>query len=139
MKTTSPKILRKDYILVLLVSVTYFLTIQNVIPSYVNLIIAVLVSLYFFPIKLFIGNDFVKFPNKKKILVALSYYIVSNVITLTALVAYMDDLAFLHTTIFIYGLINLVFLFYFYFTENVSYNFILTCCVTILVSAVGSV
>ncbi len=117
----------------------YFLTIKNVIPYYVNLIIAVLVSLYFFPLKLFIGNDFEKFSNKKKILIALSYYIVSTVIALTAIVFYADDMEFLNTAIFIYGLINLAFLFYFYFTENVSYNFILTCCVTILVSAVNSI
>lgn len=119
-------------------SVMYFFTIKNIIPPFVNLIIALMVSIYFFPIKLFIGNDFVKFPIKKKILVALSYYIVSNVIALTALAAYMDDWVFLHTAIFIYGLTNLAFLFYFYFTENVSYNFLLTCCATILISAASS-
>lgn len=133
------KILKRDYILVLIISILYFLTVKNVIPSYVNLIIGVLVSLYFFPLKLFIGKDFVTFPNRKRILIALSYYIVSNIIALTGAVAYMDDWRFLHNAILIYGLINLAFLFYFYFTENVSYNFILTCCVTILISAVSSV
>lgn len=129
---TSKTLLRNDYIFVLLMSVMYFLTIKNVFPTFVYLVIAVLVSIYFFPVKLFLGNEFLSAPNKKKVALALSYYVISNIITLTALIIYVDGKGFLHTTLLIYHIINLAFLLYFHFTENMRYNFVLSFCVVIL-------
>ncbi|HUH27995.1 hypothetical protein [Gelidibacter sp.] len=132
----SKTLLKKDYILVLLQSVMHFLTIKNVIPAVVFLVIAVLVSIYFFPVKLFLRNEFLSESNKKKVVLALSYFVISNIIILTALTVYLDSKGFLHTALLIYSIINLAFLLYFHFKENMRYNFILAFCVVILTSGV---
>ncbi|MCL8008412.1 hypothetical protein M8845_13365 [Gelidibacter japonicus] len=133
---TSKTLLRNDYILVLLMSVMHFLTIKNIIATFVYLVVAVVVSIYFFPVRLFLGNDFLSESNKKKVVLALSYFVISNIITLTALIMYADGKGFLHTTLLIYHIINMAFIFYFHFKENMRYNFILSICVTFLSSAV---
>ncbi|TDU34211.1 hypothetical protein BXY82_2874 [Gelidibacter sediminis] len=136
---TSKRLLRNDYILVLLVSVMYFLAIKDVIAAFVYLVVAVVVSIYFFPARLlFLENDFLREPNKKKVALALSYFVISNIITLTALIIYADGKGFLHTTFLIYSIINLAFLLYFHFQENMRYNFILSIFTTFLSSAVVS-
>ena len=132
-------VLKRDYLLLPILSVLYFLTLKNALPSYIYLISALLVSFYFFPIKLFIGSTLMKSSNTKKIIVLLSYFVISNIIALTILTTYDPDLGFIRTTILIYSLLNLAFLFYFHMTESGSYNFILTCCAVFLTSAVVSV
>lgn len=127
---------KRDYILVLLQSLVHFLTIKNIIPTVVYLVIAVLVSIYFFPIKLLLENKFLGVLNKKKAVLALSYFVISNIITLTALTVYLDSKGFLYTALLIYSLINFAFLLYFHFKENMRYNFILAFCVVILTSSV---
>lgn len=114
----------------------HFLTIKNVIATFVYLVVAVVVSIYFFPVRLFLGNDFLSESNKKKVVLALSYFVICNIITLTALIMYADGKGFLHTTLLIYHIINMAFIFYFHFKENMRYNFILSICVTFLSSAV---
>ena len=128
-------LLKKDYLLVILCSVIYFLTVKGVIPAFTYLALAILISIYFFPVKLFIGNDFLSASNKKKAAKALSYFVVSNIIILNAVIIYVDGKEFLHITLSIYSIINLAFLFYFHFKENMHYNFILSVCATIFSSA----
>ncbi len=132
----SKLVFKRDYILLPILSVLYFLTIKNAIPNYIYLISALLVSFYFFPIKLFLGSSLMKFSNTKKIIVLLSYFVISNIVAMTVLTAYNSDLEFIRTAIFIYSFLNLVFLFYFHYTESAGYNFILTCCAVILSAAV---
>ena len=133
------QILKKDYLVLPILSVLYFLTIKSAIPSLVYLLIALLTSVYFFPIKLFLGSDSTKSTNKKRIVVLLSYFIISNIIVLSSLVAYQADLEFIRIAIPIYSILNIGFLFYFFMTESASYNFILTCCAVFLTSAVAGV
>lgn len=132
----SKLVFKRDYILLPILSVLYFFTIKNAIPSYIYLISALLLSFYFFPIKLFLGSALMKSSNTKKIIVLLSYFVISNIVAMTVLTAYNTDLEFIRTAIFIYSFLNLIFLFYFQFTESGSYNFILTCCTVILSAAV---
>ncbi|TXE07466.1 hypothetical protein ES711_11920 [Gelidibacter salicanalis] len=127
--------IKRDYVLVLLISVLYFLTVKNVVPVVAYLVIAVISSIYFFPVKLFLGDAFDNTSKKKHILAALSYFVTSNIITLTASVFFQEESGFVHTTLGIYALINLGFLFYFYWTEKSRYNVILCCCVLVLTSA----
>lgn len=133
---TLKQILQKDYILLLLLSVLYFLAIKSVLPAFIYLICALLTSFYFFPIKLFLGSALDKNSSSKRIIVLLSYFVIGNIIALTALIAFQSDLDFIRTAIFIYGLVNLAFLIYYHFTESGSYNFMLTVCTVILTSAV---
>ena len=128
--------LKKDYMLLPILSVIYFLTIKSIISSSVYLLISIVISIYFFPIKLFLGNDSTLSNNKRRIVVLLSYFIISNIIALSALVAYQGDLGFIRSGIFIYSLINVSFLIYFHMTERGSYNFILTGCAVIFTTAV---
>ncbi|MCK0125460.1 hypothetical protein MWU76_13765 [Gelidibacter sp. F2691] len=127
--------IKKDYFLVLLISVLYFLTVKNVLPVAAYLVIAIISSIYFFPMKLFLGEAIDNASKKKHILTAFSYFVTSNIITLTALVFFQEEPGFIHTALLIYGLINLGFLIYFYWTEKSSYNLILCCCVLVLTSA----
>ncbi|WP_299397354.1 hypothetical protein [uncultured Gelidibacter sp.] len=135
----SNTILKKDYIAILIISVLYFLMIKNVVPATVYLIIAIIVSLYFFPLKLFLKDSTVSVSKKKTFIGALSYYVTGNIIALSALVSFQDGPGFINTAITIYSLINFGLLVYFYMTENISYNFILTCCVTLLTAAVSAI
>lgn len=118
------QILKKDYLLLPILCVLYFLTIKSTIPFLVYLLIAVLTSIYFFSIKLFLGFNST---NKKRIVVLLSYFIISNIIVLSALEAYQADLEFICIAILFNNILNIAFLIYFHFTESGSYNFILTC------------
>ena len=133
------KILKKDFLLLPILSVVYFLTIKSDIPSIVYLLIALLTSIYFFPIKLFLGYNSTKFTDKKRIVVLLSYFISSNVIVLSALVSFQADLEVIRIAILIYSILNIALLIYFHFTESGSYNFILTCCAVFLNSAVAGI
>lgn len=136
---TKQNILKKDYILLLLLSVLYFLSIQKVIPNFVYLIIALINSFYFFPIKLFLDKSLFTGPMKRKVIKVFSYFIISSIIVFSALLFYTDDgNNFIRTTLFVYGMLNLILLFYFYFTENISSSFILSVCTSILVSATTS-
>lgn len=135
----SNAIFKKDYIAILLISVLYFLMMKNALPATVYLIIAIIVSLYFFPLKFFLKVSTVRVSKKKTFIGALSYYITGNIIALSALVSFQDGPGFINTTIIIYGIINFALLIYFYMTENISYNFILTCCVALLTAAVYAI
>ncbi|MEO5790109.1 hypothetical protein [Gelidibacter sp.] len=133
---TSKLIFKRDYLLLPILSLLYFLAIKNVIPAFIYLLIALLTSIYFFPIKLFLRYDSTPSNNKRRIVVLLSYFIISNIIALSALVAFQSDLGFIRTGISFYGLINFAFLIYFHRTEKGSYNFILACCTVVLTSAI---
>lgn len=136
---TLKQILKKDYILLLILSVMYFLTVKDALPATIYLVFALLVSLYFFPIKLFLGSAHIESSQKRKIIVLLSYFVISNIIALTVLATYQTDFGFIRIAILIYTILNIAFLFYFHMTESGSYNFILTCCAVWLTSAVGSI
>lgn len=133
----SKTLLNKDYILVLLMSLMCFLTIKNVFPGFGYLVIAVLVSIYFFPVKLYLGNELLNASKKNRVALILSYFVISNIITLTALTLYLDGKGFIHTVTLIYGIINFAFLLYFHFKENMRYNVILSMCTIVLSSVVG--
>ena len=128
-------VLKRDYLLLPILSVMYSLTVKDVLPSTIYLISALLVSVYFFPIKLFLGSGLMESTNKKRIVVLLSHFIISNIIALSALQAYQTDLGLIRTGLAIYGLINVAFLLYFHFTESGSYYFFLACCAVILTFA----
>lgn len=132
---TKQEILKKDYILLLLLSVMYFLTVKEALSASIYIVFALLVSLYFFPIKLLLGTVPVTISNKKKVIILFSYFIISGIIALTVLTRYEADFGLFRTTIAVYGLINFGFLIYFFVSENVSYNFILTLCAGFLTSA----
>lgn len=131
-------ILKKDYILLLLLSVLHFLSVKNVIPNFTYLLIALIMSFYFFPIKLFLDKSLFTKPLKKKTIKVFSYFIIGNIIVFSALLLYIDGPGFFKNALFIYGMLNLILLFYFYFTENISSSFILSVCTSILVSATTS-
>ncbi len=132
---TLKSVLNRDYFLLPILSIIYFLTIKGAMPSVVYVIIALLTSIYFFPVKLFLENDATKFTSQRRIVVLLSYFIISNLIAISILLAYQTDLGFIRTVISIYSLINLAFLIYFHMTESGGYNFILTCCTFFLTFA----
>ena len=132
---TSKTILKKDYILVLILVVLRFLSSKNVIPNFSYLMIALFVAFYFFPIKLFLDKSLYDETKRKKIVKVLSYFIISSIIVFSALLFYEDDRnSFIGNTFLVYSLLNTILFFYFYFTENISYHFILTLCVSFLVS-----
>ena len=135
----SKLIFKRDYLILPILSVMYFLTVKEVLPTTTYLISALLVSFYFFPIKLFLGSELMKFSNKRKIIVLLSYFVISNIVALTILAIYSVDFGFIRIAILIYSFLNIAFLFYFHFTESGSYNFILACCTVLLTSAVVGV
>ncbi len=132
---TSKTILKKDYILVLILVVLRFLSSKNVIPNFSYLLIASIVAFYFFPVKLFLDKSLFDETKRKKIVKVLSYFIISSIIVFSALLFYEDDRnSFIGNTFLVYSLLNTILFFYFYFTENISYHFILTLCVSFLVS-----
>ncbi|MGC1633378.1 MAG: hypothetical protein WA749_14810 [Gelidibacter sp.] len=133
---TSKLIFKRDYLLLPILSILYFLAIKGVIPALAYFLIALLTSFYFFPIKLFFSYDSTPSKNNRRIVVLLSYFIISNIIALSALVAFQFDLGFIRTGISIYSLFNFAFLIYFHMTEKGSYNFILACCTVVLTSAI---
>ena len=136
---TKQKIIQKDYIFLIILAVLNFLSTKEVIPNYVYLLIALLGSFYFFPIKLFLDKSLFTGPMKRKVIKVFSYFIISSIIVFSALLFYTDDgNNFIRTTLFVYGMLNLILLFYFYFTENISSSFILSVCTSILVSATTS-
>lgn len=136
---TKTNILKKDYILILILSVLYFLSVKNVIPTFAYLIIALVGSFYFFPIKLFLDKNLFNETRNKKIAKILSYFVIGNIIVFSALMLYVDGPGFFRNSLFVYGILNSILLFYFYFTENVSSNFILSACTIILISATTSI
>lgn len=132
----SKSFFKKDYVLIIGVAVMYFLMTKNVILPFVHLIFAAVVSLYFFPLKLFIAPTFKITTIRNKIIAELSYFVISNIILLTALSSFLDPEGSIHTVIYIYGLINLAFVIYFYLTKNMHYHFLLTACTTLLIGVV---
>lgn len=135
---TKQDILKKDYLLILLLSVLYFLSVKNVIHNFAYLIIALISSLYYFPIKLFLDKSLFTQPIKKKVIKVLSYFIIGNIIAFSGLLLYIDGSGFFRNALFVYGMLNLILLFYFYFTESISTSFILSLSTIILISAITS-
>lgn len=131
---SSKDFFKKDYILIIIVSILYFLMMKNSIHPFTHLIVAILVGLYFFPLKLFIRQNFSEYSKSNKVMAELSYFVISNVISLTALSSFLDPEGGIHNVIYIYGIINLIFLIYFHSTKKMTYNLILTCCTTLLVA-----
>lgn len=127
---------KKDYLLIIFIAVMYFLMMKNVVLPFVHLIFAALVSLYFFPIKLFLAPTFPKTTIRNKIFAELSYFVISNIILLTALSTFLNPEGSLHTVVSIYSFINLAFVIYFYLTKNMNYNFILTASTTLLIGVI---
>lgn len=91
----------------------------------------------FFSSKIILGKRTFKCLKKNRVALILSYFVISNIITLTALTLYLDGKGFIHTAILIYGIINFAFLLYFHFKENMRYNVILSMCTIVLSSVVG--
>ncbi len=128
-------LIKKDYILILILVILRFLSSKNVIPNFSYLMIALIVSIYFFPVKLFLDKSLFNETKSKKIAKMLSYFIIGNIIIFSALLFYIDDRnGFIATTFLVYGLLNTILFFYFFFTENISYNFILALCASCLIS-----
>lgn len=128
-------LIKKDYILILILVILRFLSSKNVIPNFSYLMIALIVSIYFFPVKLFLDKSLFNETKSKKIAKMLSYFIIGNIIIFSALLFYIDDRNdFIATTFLVYGLLNTILFFYFFFTENISYNFILALCASCLIS-----
>lgn len=132
------KILKKDYILIILLCILYFLSVKNVMPTFGYLLVALAISFYFFPIRLFLERRLFNETNGKKIAKVLSYFIIGNIIAISALLPYVDGSGFFRYALFAYALLNMVLLFYFYFTESTGSNFILSLWTVILVSAATS-
>ena len=75
-------VLKRVYFLLPILSVLYFLTIKKVIQATNYVIFAVLLNFYFFPIKLFLGSGQLASTSRKRIVVLLSYFVISNIIAL---------------------------------------------------------
>lgn len=129
--------LKKDYFLLPLLSVLYFLTIKDSFSATIYLIIAFLISIYFFPVKLFMRSAPKKSSAKINIFAPISYFVISNIIILTILTTFNIESEFLSMTILIYSVFNIALLIYFHFTESGGYNFILTCCALLLTPMPG--
>lgn len=127
---------KKDYILIIVVVIMYVMMMKNVVFPFLHLIFAALLSLYFFPVKLFLAPTFQQSTVRNRIIAELSYFVISNIILLTALSSFLDREGSIPTVIYIYGLINSLFLIYFYLTKNMSYNFVLTVCTTLLIGVI---
>lgn len=128
-------LLKRDYIFILILAVLRFLSSKNVIPNFSYLLIALPLAFYFFPVKLFLDKSLFDETKSKKIVKVLSYFIISSIIVFSALLFYEDERnSFIVNTFLVYSLLNTILFFYFYFTENISYYFILTLCASFLVS-----
>lgn len=131
----SKLLFRRDYFILLLLSVLYFFTVKNLISFKIYLILALIVSFYFFPIKLLLDLKNLKSTKTPALIIGLSYFIIGNIIALSVLTSLKGDFNFLHMAVSIYGILNIGFLIYFYF-KNINYNFRLAIFATLLISAI---
>jgi len=83
-------ILKKDYLLILVLSVLCFFTIKQIIPNAIYLILAILLGIYFFPLKLIINSDFINKTESSKILFIALNMLASIIIVLSSLLFYVD-------------------------------------------------
>lgn len=130
------KFYKRDYLLILIICFSYFLMMRNVISPFTHLILAVFVSFYFFPLKLFLPRILPNSSKRNRIIAELSYFVISNIISLTALSFFLDREGTTHNVIYIYGFINLAFLIYFFTTKNMKYNLILSGSTMLLIGLV---
>lgn len=127
---------RVDYILPIAVSMLYFLTFKQAVPTYVFLIIVIPISLYYFPVKLLLFNKSSGGSDaKSKIFMAVSNLLFSIILSLSIVHLYLQDSVKLETIIAIFALVDFIASIYYFVTEKNSNNFITHYCFFIL--AVG--
>lgn len=125
------------YLVPIAVSILYFITVKQVVPNIIYLILVVLISLYYFPIKLILFFNHSKESTvRDKMQVLLSNLLFSIILSLSILNIYLVGSEGLSNIIGIFAILNFLAIIYFYATDKISYNFIMHFCFLILISAV---
>jgi hypothetical protein len=114
-----------SWVLIIFVFVLYFLTVKNIISSIIFLILTLIISFYFFPIKIILNKE-----NENKLINGLSNFFTSISITFLIFNYYV-----LENIIFNYlGLILLLINFYFiYMYMKISKEYMITHLLLIIV------
>ena len=103
-----------DYLIVIISYLFLFITTKQIIPIYVYAFFALLISLYFFPLRLIINL-------KKKISklnLVITGLIFSILLTFSILNLYIPNDSFIKYTIYGTGLLNIAFMIYYYLKHN---------------------
>ena len=125
-----------EFLVPVAVSVLYFFTVKEIIPPLVYLFLAVLIGVYYFPIKLIVFiNNSKEAPARSKIQVMASSLIFSIILFLSIINLYLEESNSLKSIIGLFTIINFMGLIYYYVIEKNTHNFILHFCFLVLISA----
>jgi hypothetical protein len=131
------EIKRLGYLVPVSVSILYFLTVKQVVPDIIYMIIGVLTALYYFPVKLLLfNNNFKESTVRTKVNVLSSNLLFSIILSFSILSIYLEDSENLSNFVGVFAIINFIALVYYYVTEKNSNNFIMHFCFLILISAI---
>jgi hypothetical protein len=131
------EIKRLGYLVPVSVSILYFLTVKQVVPDIIYMIIGVLTALYYFPVKLLLfNNNFKESTVRTKVNVLSSNLLFSIILSFSILSIYLEDSENLSNFVGVFAIINFIALVYYYVTEKNSHYFIMHFCFLILISAI---
>lgn len=102
-----------EYILPIICSIIYFLAIKNIIPNLFYAVFAILVSLYFFPLKLILKNNSTEDYDKNNLMRIISFIIISIISALSIIILINNNLD-LRYIFKVLSIINVFLLIYFY-------------------------
>ncbi len=103
-----------DYLIVIISYIFLFITIKQIIPIYIYALFALLISLYFFPLRLIINLN----KKKSKVNLVITGLIFSILLTFSILNLYIPNDNFIKYTIYAMGLLNFAFMIYYYLKHN---------------------
>ena len=126
-----------NYFIPIVFSILYFLTVKQVIPNVVYLILGVLAGLYYFPIRMaLLLRKSLDSNIRSRVAVFTSNFLFAILLSLSVLNLYLEDGKVLSNIIGIFAIVNFLAMVYYLTIEKNSYSFIIHFCFLIFISAV---
>ncbi|TFH33348.1 MAG: hypothetical protein E4G95_09740 [Bacteroidia bacterium] len=111
MKTSLIK--KIEPVLVILISIVGFFTIKELLPTALYFIMATLVGLYFFPVRIFMNGEKTMEDNQTKIGFLITSITISLLVFLSIVVLYLPGSGFFRTILILVSFINIGQFFYY--------------------------
>lgn len=115
-----------EYLIVALACLLFFLVAKDVIPNYIYLIVILVFSFYFMPIRFF---RFKYEKNKnEKIMFIISSLIITKILAISIALTYINEPSFFRTTFILLSFINFILMIFSYwkkYRQNLYLHFII--------------
>ena len=125
-----------DPVLAFLVFIFCFLTLKQVIPPTIYLLIGILFLFYFFPVKLFTRHWKKEIPENMHTIFFFSFLLVSIIISLSIVLVFYRESKLFYNIMLIVSIINILLAYIYFIKKYPNYLFVLHFSISFLPGAI---